>query len=75
MSIKEVTMYAAVCDGCGVEQGEGDDIVAWESADSALNIAEDSDWKKQDDGRLFCSDCRFDRPDGDRHELAEELVP
>lgn len=54
----EVTMYIAVCDGCG-EQHDHHEFAAWASMGSALDAAvSSSDWDLQDDGRLLCSDCQ-----------------
>ena len=62
MSIKEITMYTVICDGCAKDAGEGSDIVAWSDQSGALETADHSDWFVH-------------RPDGDRHDLAEEMVP
>jgi hypothetical protein len=56
--IKEVVMYRAECDGCGRLHGDGEDIIAWESANSAQEMALCSDWVQHPDGRWFCFECR-----------------
>lgn len=56
--IREVTMYAAVCDDCGTTPfDEGSDYAAWSEKDGAIAEAEGSDWVNPDEDVLYCSTC------------------
>jgi hypothetical protein len=74
MGIAEVVMYQAVCDGCSEPYGEDHEIVAWTDEAGALAEAEADNWRKQDDGRLLCFDCRA-TPGGDIFEEDEAEAP
>ena len=50
--IREVTMYQAVCDGCGLES-DG----AWRTAELAVCESVDMDDWREIDGKLYCPDC------------------
>ena len=54
--IQEVTMYKAVCDGCGRPCAEISGIVAWESTESARISAWGSGWMSINHD-LYCPDC------------------
>ena len=56
MSIREVTYYQAICDGCEKEH-DGDDYSAWSCADGAREAAFESDWVQVQD-RLLCGMCQ-----------------
>ena len=57
MPIKEVTMYRAVCDVCGVDNHDSE-YWAWAEADQARDEWIDSDHGPVlDDGRMFCNRC------------------
>ena len=50
--IREVTMYQAVCDGCGLKS-DG----AWRTAELAkLQVTDLDDWQEIDN-KLYCPDC------------------
>ena len=53
--IQKVTMYQAVCAGCG-EICADSWTTAWESPASAKYFALESDWCEID-GKLYCPDC------------------
>ena len=53
--IQKVEMYQAVCDGCGAIFDEFDSY-AYESPESALYVALESDWREFD-GKLYCPAC------------------
>ncbi|MGV9336636.1 hypothetical protein [Nocardia sp. NPDC003726] len=56
MSIKEFTVYAAVCDACGYqEEYEDETAVAWPTPQAAIDHA--VDWIERD-GQLLCASCR-----------------
>ena len=54
--IQEVTMYQAVCDGCGKTCPDYDGIIAWETRRSARLVALDSGWLAVNHC-LYCPDC------------------
>lgn len=49
--IQKVTMYQAVCDGCGKRDGD-----MYEKRNKALSMALYRDWQNID-GKLYCPDC------------------
>ena len=52
-------MFTVICDGCGADAFEGQDIVAWSDRSSALEVADCSDWSVlRQDGRHLCTACR-----------------
>ncbi len=59
-------MFQAVCDKCSTAY-ENEEYVAWTDAESAEEMAFEAEWRKQDDGRLLCWDCR-QKPGGDWYE-------
>jgi hypothetical protein len=71
MAVVERTMYVAVCDGCGAKH-ETEDWVAWTDADSAVEVALNSEWWREDDGRLLCWDCHVEANREDVGETGEE---
>lgn len=56
MTIREVTMYKVICNGCGADADEGTDYCAWATKDQAESKAEEGDWLVRDDGD-WCEDC------------------
>ena len=55
--IRKVTMYQAVCDGCGkAHVNEFLGYCAWVDKSSAVEDAVDSEWTEID-GKLYCPDC------------------
>jgi len=54
--IKEVKMYTVICDNCGVDVCEGQEISAWGEEFWVKEIAENSDWHV---GQFYhyCPDC------------------
>lgn len=68
--IKEVKMYTVICDNCGVDFLEGDDVAAWNDSDFVLDSAEDSGWIRDQHGKDYCSDC-FTWDDNDELVLRE----
>lgn len=54
--IREVTMYQAVCDGCGKPCAEIGGIIAWESRESAQIAAWESGWLTINH-ETYCPDC------------------
>lgn len=72
MSYALVPMYVAVCDRCGAKWENPDaEFVAMGETEGALAVAEDDQWRVQDDGRLFCIDCRL-KPGGDIYDDSPE---
>lgn len=59
MSVKEVTMYRVVCDGCG--EGDDGDYYAWSSREDAESVWIESDGVRID-GRHYHDDC-LPKPD------------
>jgi hypothetical protein len=66
--IKEVTMYACICDVCGKQWSNWDGIVAFTDKDDVRCAAEDSEWQIED-GKHLCPDCWEWSEDG------EQIVP
>lgn len=55
--IREVTMYQAVCDGCGkTHVNDSMGYCAWVDGCGAVEDACDSGWTEID-GKLYCPDC------------------
>jgi hypothetical protein len=54
--IKEVTMYTAICDNCGIDNGADSDYSCWNTEGFAIDNALEDDWIEHED-QLFCSDC------------------
>lgn len=53
--IERVDMYRVVCDGCGkIDDG---DYAAWESDETARQMAVDSEWVPVGDDKDYCPDC------------------
>ena len=71
--IREVTMYAAVCDDCNttVFDKHGSDYYAWSDKSGAMAEADGSDWVNPDGDTLYCPDCAGKRAEAE--EAAEEL--
>lgn len=62
--ICEVTMYQAVCDGCGKNYGEDKDICAWGDESIAIDQAVASGWELIEEGDLlYCEACYADLPE------------
>ena len=55
--IRELTMFAVVCDECGQEVNVGDEI-AWIDKGYALDMAWEADWVTVDD-KHYCPDCYY----------------
>ena len=51
--IESVTMYRAICDGCGDCAQDGGDYYAWAEPDQAV---EEAEWREID-GKHYCDDC------------------
>lgn len=56
MTIREVTMYKVICDGCGADAEDGSDYYAWADAWQAQDIATDSEWIARG-GKHWCGNC------------------
>lgn len=56
MPIVEVTMYRAVCNGCGSAMDMGE-YYAWAERDQVAEMINDGDDVLLDDGRVFCWEC------------------
>lgn len=57
VSIKPITMYQAVCDGCE-KHDETDDYSAWGDENQALEVATDGGWFYDvATDRLLCAEC------------------
>lgn len=55
--IREVTMYQAVCDGCGKSHvNENMGCCAWVDGCSAIEDAYEAGWDEIG-GKLYCPDC------------------
>ena len=61
MSIQKVEMYTVICDRCGDNAFEGNDIYAWAEKRFAVNEAIDSfDWIEVDPSsseKHYCPNC------------------
>jgi hypothetical protein len=61
MAVQPITMWQAVCDGCGMVHS-GEEYVAWTDPESAIDVALNGDWCQhtEPDGttKLYCEDCR-----------------
>ena len=57
MSVQPVTMYTVHCDICNKDAFDGGETIAWESEDSAVVMALESEFRRLDDGRIVCWDC------------------
>ena len=79
MSIREVTYYQAVCDGCEKVHDYGE-YAAWSCADGAFDAAIDCEWVKVGDSLLCgtcqnCPGCGYLRSDlGEGHLVCEECT-
>lgn len=59
--IREVTMYEAVCDMCGIESNE-----AWITAELAISEVTNLDDWREIGGKLYCPDCyEYDEKTGE----------
>jgi len=55
--IRKVTMYQAVCDGCGINHiNENMGYCAWVDGCGAVEDACEAGWTEID-GKLYCPDC------------------
>ena len=76
MSVREVTYYQAVCDGCQkvADYHEFHEFTAWSDEAGALESAFEMDWVNVSD-RLHCPQCQ-NCPDCGylRHDEDDELV-
>lgn len=55
--IESVTMYTAICDGCGKSNDTAiDGIVAWTDPDDARLDAINDEWLEDGD-KIYCPDC------------------
>lgn len=55
--IKEVTMFTVICDRCGTDSCEDAEYVAWATLDQAVDVASESDWLIDSDGKHYCENC------------------
>jgi hypothetical protein len=62
--IKEVKMFTIICDGCGKDVNEGEEICAWNDKSYIEDVAYDSDWKTVDD-KHYCTNC-YEYDDNDQ---------
>ena len=71
--IQKVTMYQAVCDGCGKSHvDELNGYVAWSDMWSAKNTAMDTGWQEID-GKLYCPDCMVYDEETDSYKPKKEI--
>lgn len=64
--IREAKCAIAVCDVCGVENENGDGIIMHYDSDiDAISNARDCDWLSTEDGKLYCSECRYNHEEND----------
>jgi hypothetical protein len=70
--IKEIVMYAAVCDSCGKQHiDENRGYCAWTDAISARDVCINNDFGWQEDkDKLYCPDCWYWNDD----EGGEEII-
>ena len=61
--IKEVKMYTVICDNCGIDVNESEEISCWGDEGYAEDCAMEADWI-QEDGNHYCPDC-FEYDDED----------
>ncbi len=59
--IKKVSMFSLTCSNCGELLGEEDGVIAWESKESLLTVANDSGW-----GTII-----YPQPGADKHYCPE----
>jgi hypothetical protein len=72
VTIKEVTMWQVICEGCGACAQEGD-FYAWADAGQAEAEAEASEWVISDSGH-WCPGCIVLDDDGEMVPTAEDLA-
>ena len=61
--IKEITMYTAICDGCGKDVHEGCEISAWGDKGYVEEVVMEADWIREG-GEHYCTDCfKYDDDD------------
>ena len=54
--IKEFKCYTLLCDNCGVDVNEGNEISGWTEKDTNYDIAGESNWIAHED-KHYCPDC------------------
>lgn len=81
MSIREVAMYRVVCDwpDCEVSAQDDEEYYAWACATSAIESAEDRDWRTSRDGREhYCpkhpAEWASDHEDGEPYPDSAHLL-
>lgn len=83
MNITQHTCFTANCDECKDSYENGDCVTLhYESADEAIDEAEDCDWVSLSDGRLICDRCikdlvargEVERCEDDEHDHAFHLA-
>jgi len=56
--IKEIIMFTVICDNCGKDANNGNEVVAWCDKDTAIELASDSGWIDLDNpDKNYCSEC------------------
>lgn len=61
--LKEVKMFTIICDSCGKDVNEGQEICAWNDNSYVQDIAYELDWEIVDE-KHYCTDC-FEYDDND----------
>lgn len=56
--VKEITMYTVICDNCGKNVNDGQEIIAWNDKNYAESIAIEANWIKEDD-KHYCDTCYY----------------
>lgn len=69
MSLKTLTAYTVVCDGCGESADEGTDWSCWLDETGAVDSASNAEFLSTDDGKHYCLDCT------EWDEATDERVP
>lgn len=65
--IREVTMYKAVCDRCGIESNG-----AWITAELAISEVTNLDDWREIGGKLYCPDCYEYNEETDEYKLKKK---
>ena len=54
--IKEITVYTYICDRCGKNSSDVDEVCGWNDKGFAWDCADENNWIEHE-GKHYCSDC------------------
>lgn len=58
MSVRAVTMYTLICDGCGKDYENSDGFTVWgDDLDARESAIENDSWAEDAEGHIFCLSC------------------